>query len=110
MERPRCVLCPRRLVGALGVIFLAGGLALGPASPADPPAPAPLTAAQKERLQVRDRWQAEAMRLFGEKKIAEGVAAFQKKIAVEREVYGAGHGVVLASLEALAKIHEQFED
>src|SRR5205085_1454427 len=66
--------------------------------------------AQQEKLKERDHLHAEAVRLGGEMKFAESLAAFQKKIVLERELYGAGHPVVLASLERLAYLHELLED
>jgi hypothetical protein len=68
--------------------------------------PKPLTAEQRERLKERDRLAAEAQQLGQQGKLAEMVAAWQKKIAIEREVLGDAHEQVAASLAELANMQE----
>ena len=102
---------------ALGVL-LGGALLAGPAWPgatAGGPGekPKPLTAAQQARLKEGDRLAAEAKKHYQMGQLAEAVAAWQKKLAIDREVYGDVHGqvvqaegvvgVVLAQ-EALAQV------
>jgi hypothetical protein len=72
--------------------------------------PAPLTPAQRQRLKERDRLNAEAPRLWDAGKKAEALAVWQKKLAIEREVFGQVHEVVAQSLERLARMHEWRED
>jgi hypothetical protein len=100
-----------RLPHALLVVWL-----LNPAStcaqpkPADPAKPAPLTAAQQERLKERDRLVAEVGKLRAAGKLAEAIAACANKLAIEREVYGNVHDEVAGSLEELAGLYEERED
>jgi CHAT domain-containing protein/lipopolysaccharide biosynthesis regulator YciM len=81
---------------------------LGVAVPcrAEQPKTKQLTAKQQARLKVRDRLAAEAKKLDQQGKLAELLAASNKKLAIEREVYGNVHAVVADSLEVLAQIHE----
>src|SRR5438552_5096886 len=76
----------------------------------DEPKPPPLTAAQKERLKERDRFGAETQKLRQAGKLAEAIAAAEKMLAIERDVFGNGHEDVAGSLEQLAEMHEQRED
>src|SRR5258708_4710387 len=70
----------------------------------------PLTAAQQARLKERDRYAAEAEKLWMAGKQAEAVAAWERKIAIEREVLGKTHEEVAKSLEQLASLQERRED
>src|SRR5262245_36922550 len=72
--------------------------------------PAPLTAAQKERLRERDRYGAEARKLRQAGKLPEAIATAEKMLAVEREVFGNFHEDVAGSLEQIAGMHERRED
>jgi tetratricopeptide (TPR) repeat protein len=76
----------------------------------DVPGPKPLTAAQQERLKERDRYGAEARSLRAAGKLAEAVAAAEKKLAIEREVFGERHADVVGSLQLLAGLHQKRED
>jgi tetratricopeptide (TPR) repeat protein len=77
---------------------------------ADEPMPKPLTAEQRERLKERDRLFAEIQKLNQAGKAAEMVTAMEKKLAIEREVFGDVHEEVAGSLTMLARLHEFRED
>jgi tetratricopeptide (TPR) repeat protein/CHAT domain-containing protein len=91
--------------GLLLTLVLATCVAAG----AEPPKK-PLTAAQQERLKERDRLEAQARRLGQEGKLVEAVAAWEKKLAIEREVFGNVHDTVAQSLQELANMQEFRED
>ena len=98
----------------LGVL-LGGALLAGPAQPgatAGQPGekPKPLTAEQQARLKEGNHLAAEAKKLYQMGKLAEAVAAWQKKLAIDREVYGDVHEQVAQSVAELARIHELRED
>lgn len=88
---------------AFGAVMLVG-LAVGLAPAAAPPRM--LRAAQEARLKEGARLGAESARLWQAGKQAESLAAWQKKLAIDREVYGDTHEVVAGSLHVLARIHE----
>jgi CHAT domain-containing protein/tetratricopeptide (TPR) repeat protein len=69
-----------------------------------------LTAEQKEQLKVRDRLKAEVDKLRKEEKWAEAVAACERQLAIERQVWGDWHDDVVAALNQLAGLHEERED
>src|SRR5438477_488853 len=97
------------LARATALVFVLAVSAVRAAEP--PPAGAkPLTPEQKERLKERDRLASEARKLGGEGRLAEVVVAWEKKVAIEREVFGAGHAAVALSLEELARMQEYRED
>jgi CHAT domain-containing protein len=72
--------------------------------------PKPLTAAQQARLKEGDRLAAEAHKLEQAGQLAEAVAAWQKKLAIDRAVYGDVHEQVAQSQAELARLHESRED
>src|SRR5438552_7614587 len=76
----------------------------------EPPKPPPPTAAQRERLKERDRYGAEAQKLRQAGKLPEAIAAAEKMLAIEREVFGNFHEEVAGSLEQIAEMQEQRED
>jgi hypothetical protein len=76
----------------------------------DVPARKPLTAAQQARLRERDRHRAEAQKLRAACKLAEAVAAAEKTLAIEKEVFGERHPGVVGSLQFLAAVHQERED
>ena len=65
---------------------------------------------RQERLQERDRLWAEAQRLRAQGQLAEAITAAEKMLAIEREVLGAEHQEVAASLEWLAEVYVERED
>jgi CHAT domain-containing protein/tetratricopeptide (TPR) repeat protein len=79
------------------------GLAVGLAPAAAPP-PA-LTPEQQARLKEADRLGAEAKRLWQTSRHGEAEAAWQKKLALERAVYGSVNEVVARSVNQLAFIY-----
>jgi CHAT domain-containing protein/tetratricopeptide (TPR) repeat protein len=89
----------------LVVMIEAGGVAAEAG-----PAAQQLTPAQKERLKERDRYARETTKLRSEGKLAEAIAACEKMLAIEREVFGNGHEDVVGSLEQLAEMQEERED
>jgi CHAT domain-containing protein/tetratricopeptide (TPR) repeat protein len=80
------------------------------AAGAQPPKPAPLTKEQQVKLQDRDRLQKKAEQLQGEGKLPEAIAAAEKMLAIEREVFGNVHPQVARSLQFLAKMYETQAD
>jgi tetratricopeptide (TPR) repeat protein len=104
---------PRVLLRAVGWWLLLGLVSSGPAAAvgrADEPTPKPLTAEQRERLKERDRLFAEALKLDHAGKLTEVLATLEKKLAIEREVFGNVHAEVAESLSMLASLHEIRED
>jgi CHAT domain-containing protein len=103
-----------RIWPCLGVLLgwaLLAGLAWPGATAGEPgEKPKPLTAAQQARLKEGDRLAAEARKLEQSGQLAEAVTAWQKKLAIEREVYGGAHEQVARSLAELARLHESRED
>jgi CHAT domain-containing protein/tetratricopeptide (TPR) repeat protein len=93
----------------VGVI--AGGLVLAlVCGRATAEEPKPLTEEQKAQLQERDRLGTEALKLGSAGKLDEMVALWQKKLAIERAVFGDVHEEVAASLTELARMHQFRED
>src|SRR5262249_27671722 len=78
--------------------------------PKPPPPAKALTPEQQQRLQERDRHAAEAEKLRQAGKLVEAIAAWEKKIAIERVVLGDRHEDLIVSLEELADLHEARED
>src|SRR5262245_36686183 len=76
----------------------------GPGVADEPPKDKPLTAEQKEKLKERDRLSKEAHDLEQARKFADAVAAAEKALAIEREVYGDLHDNVAKSLKFLADL------
>jgi len=72
--------------------------------------PKPLTEEQKARLKERDQYWAEAIRQDKAGQLPGVIAAVEKKLAIEREVFGNRHEEVARSLEVLAQLHELRED
>jgi CHAT domain-containing protein/tetratricopeptide (TPR) repeat protein len=99
------VCCPRVLAVAAAVL---AALATLPAD--EPKARPPLTAEQKQRLAERDRLDQEALDLYRRGQPARAVAAFEKKLSIEREVLGRLSTEVAESLETLAKLHQACDD
>jgi tetratricopeptide (TPR) repeat protein len=77
---------------------------------AEPPAAKPLTAAQQARLKERDRYGDQTDKLRRAGKLVEAIAAAQKMLAIEREVFGDLHEDVIGSLQQIAEMHESRED
>src|SRR5262245_6284658 len=77
----------------------------------DEPKPAPsLTPEQQARLKEADRLGAEAQQLWQAGKQVEAVAAWEKKVAIEREALGKAHPRVVGSLLSLARLQENRDD
>src|SRR5690349_8774598 len=70
--------------------------------------PAPLTPAQRELLRERDRLAVEARNLGREMRHGESAAALERKIALERRIFGAHSTPVADSLLLLA--HARFRE
>jgi tetratricopeptide (TPR) repeat protein len=93
------------------ILCLAGWLVAGVADAQAPEAkPAPLTKEQQEKLKERDQYDKEARKLQAEGKLPEAVAAAEKMLAIERQVFGDLHAEVVESLQLLAELHEARED
>jgi CHAT domain-containing protein/Tfp pilus assembly protein PilF len=102
---------PLRLprLGALLLLSAAWGLA-GTGRAEEPARPPRLTAEQQKKLQQAQRHQEEAIKLLRQNKIAEGVAEWQKKLALERSVWGKDHPNVVPSLQHLARLQEAVDE
>jgi CHAT domain-containing protein/tetratricopeptide (TPR) repeat protein len=96
---------PRNTWGVLILLLAIAGLAR-----ADEPQPKPLTEEQKTKLKERNRLAREAQQLGQAGKLDEMIAAWEKKLALERSVFGDLHEEVAASLAELASMHEFRED
>jgi CHAT domain-containing protein len=85
---------------------------LGVAFPcrAEQPVAKPLTAKQQARLKERDRFAAKAEELRQQGTLPEMLAAWKKKLAIEREVFGDVHAEVADSLGRLAWMQEVGND
>jgi tetratricopeptide (TPR) repeat protein len=70
----------------------------------------PLTEEQKAKLKERDRLTKEAYELGAAAKLDEMAAVWEKKLAIERAVFGEVHEEVAASLAELGRMHESRED
>jgi CHAT domain-containing protein/Tfp pilus assembly protein PilF len=68
-----------------------------------------LTPAQRERLKGRDRLKQEARSLSSAGHLNEAVAATEKVLAIERDVFGSQHPDVAGTLSRLADLQEQRE-
>jgi CHAT domain-containing protein/tetratricopeptide (TPR) repeat protein len=73
---------------------------------AAPPATKPLTEEQKARLEERDRLFVEVTKQYQAGKLAEAVAALQKAVAIQRQVFGNRQEELVKALESLAFLQE----
>jgi CHAT domain-containing protein/tetratricopeptide (TPR) repeat protein len=93
------------------ILCLVGWLVAGVAGAQPPePKPGPLTKEQQEKLKERDRYDNEARKLHKEGKLPEAIAAAEKMLAIERQVFGNVHADVVGSLQMLAELHVARED
>jgi tetratricopeptide (TPR) repeat protein/CHAT domain-containing protein len=92
------------------VLCLVGWLAAMVGAQPQEPKPAPLTKEQQDKLNERDRLVKEAQELWAEGKQTEAVAAVEKLLAIEREVFGNFHPEVAGSLQGLANLYEARND
>ena len=74
------------------------------------PKAAPLSQSQQEQLKEKDRLWAQSGKLRKEGKTAEAVAAAEKALAIQREVFGNVNADAATILEALAVMDEERED
>jgi CHAT domain-containing protein/tetratricopeptide (TPR) repeat protein len=95
----------RKIRSVLIMLVVVAGLAR-----ADEPQPKPLTEEQKAKLKERDRLAAEALKFGSAGKLDQMIALLEKKLALERAVFGDVHEEVAASLAELAPMHEFCED
>src|ERR1700730_4709841 len=101
---------------SLGMMLCAAafGLVAGPirAEPgaADSPKAAPLSQAQQEQLKERNRLYDETQKLRTEGKLAEAVAAGEKALAIQREVFGNDNEDTATILDTLAAMDVERED
>jgi len=75
-----------------------------------PPAPKPLTDAQKEKLKEAAKYSKESDDLERSGKWKEAIAVAEKLLAVEREVFGKVHEYPARTLERTGKLHMRLED
>src|SRR5262245_16177626 len=85
---------PSPRIGGWLLVALTIWLPIAMPSKGEQPMAKPLTAKQKARLKERDRLAAEARNLGQTGKLPEMVAAWEKKLAIEREVFGDVHAEV----------------
>ena len=101
-----------RQIGAVGLVI---GLLLGAGENAygDPPSEAPdrkLTPEQQEKLKTRDQLGKTANQADSEGKLAEARTAVEKKLAIERDVFGHPHINTVNSLAWLTDLCLRDED
>src|SRR5690349_21445598 len=65
---------------------------------------------RRQRLRERDQLEAEAKKLRAANKLAEAIAAGEKMLAIERQLFGDRNDAVVQSLQWLAELHMQCED
>ena len=95
----------------LPILCLVACLAAAAAGAEPPePKPAPLSKEQQDKLKERDRLDTEARKLRSEGKLPEAIAAAEKMLALERQLFGDVHPKVAGSLQFLAVVHEARED
>jgi CHAT domain-containing protein len=95
----------------LSVVLLWLGAELLLAQTRGPGTPQPaLSKEQHDKLKERDRYGQEAEKLHAAGQLTEAIAAIEKMLALEREVFGPVHKEVVGSLQFLAQVHEQRED
>jgi CHAT domain-containing protein/Tfp pilus assembly protein PilF len=91
----------------LGILLIS--IAAVATAAAEPSAEKPLTALEQQRLKERDRYSDESAKLEKEGKLPEAIAASEKMLAIEREMFGNDHADVAGSLGRLARM-QQNED
>ena len=92
-----------RLSVCLGMVLVGAGMALAQE-------PKPLTAEQKEKIKLRDQHTSAAQQLAREGKLTETIAEVNKKLNLEREVFGGSHAEIAATLHWLARLYESGND
>jgi CHAT domain-containing protein/tetratricopeptide (TPR) repeat protein len=97
----------RRAAAAVMAVALVG---LAPPTWADPPQAPALSAAQKERLKDRDKFEQQARALRAEGKTAEAIQAAEAMLAIEREVLGEASEDEIGSHMLLAELHQDRGD
>jgi CHAT domain-containing protein/tetratricopeptide (TPR) repeat protein len=85
--------------------LLASALTQRPADAVAPPVPG-LNSEQRIKLKERDRWLAEAQKLFREGKVAEAIKAAEKMLAIERALFGDVHEEIADLMGLVATWHE----
>jgi hypothetical protein len=80
------------------------------APPAQTPAQSLSPSERQQRLQERDRLEAEARKLRADGKLTEAIAVAEKMLAIERQLFGDRADDVVGSLQWLALLHEQREE
>jgi CHAT domain-containing protein/tetratricopeptide (TPR) repeat protein len=78
--------------------------------PAPEAGPALAPSERQQRLKERDRYAQEAATLAAAGKLAEAVAAAEKMLALERQLFGDVHEEVAGSLQWIAQLQERRED
>ena len=90
-------------------ILSSSPLAVAQSGATGQPGATELTEQQKQQLKERDQYWEQAHQLHRDEKLSEAIAAAEKVLAIERELFGNVHAEVVSSLELLAKLHEQLE-
>ncbi|HEV3262882.1 MAG TPA: CHAT domain-containing tetratricopeptide repeat protein [Gemmataceae bacterium] len=106
----RTPLTVRKTASYLTALLVALGLAATDLAPAWGEQPKALTAAQKKRLQERDRLEQQAKRLAEAGNLDELLPVLEKQLAIAREVFGEAHEEVSFSFWRLAWLHELREN
>lgn len=100
--------CTPRL-GALVVALLLCRVGLAQTGGAGLPTPPQPAGAREQRIKERDIYDAQTARFRAEGKRTEAIAAAEKMLAIEREVFGDVHADVAGSLRLLRELHEACE-
>jgi len=106
MDRPS-VLLSRRLTTVALAAWLLAGPAPGQPQPSGeaPVLKSPLTPEQQERLKERDGYGRQANQDEDQGKVHEAIAAAEKMLGIERELFGDVHAAPAATLRRLARLH-----
>jgi CHAT domain-containing protein len=89
------------------VLLLVAAWAVWAEEPAQTPR---LTAEQQKKLRQAEHHKGQAIRFFLKNKTAEGIAEWQKKLDLERTVWGKDHPNLVPSLQALARLLVTVDD
>jgi tetratricopeptide (TPR) repeat protein len=101
---------PARRLGVV-LLFLGTGWGLAGASRAEEPKKTSrLTAEQQKQLQQAKAHGEQARKQFEQGKHVEAIQRWQKKVALERAVWGTAHAQLVPSLQTLATWQEAVED
>ena len=104
---------PRKTPGAGGIVLglvLCLAIAAGTARAGEPPSPGTQPTDRQQRLAERDRLWEQTRKLQGAGRLSEAVAAAEKMLAIERQIFGNVDPEIVVSVQWLARLHAERED